>query len=110
MKSRLGGLWGAPDREKTDIYSNLRLTTHSSIRVLELLPGSGREEIITRLHVTEFHDLPYEALSYSWGKSKPTQAIQCNDRRIQVRQNLLAGLYHLRYSDRSRFLWIDALW
>ena len=60
----------------------------------------------------------YEALSYAWGKdaaihrayvydeNSPTKS---SKRYLQIRPNLESALQYLRYPDRSRMLWIDAI-
>jgi Heterokaryon incompatibility protein (HET) len=51
----------------------------------------------------------YEALSYVWGDLKNLVEITLNDRPYRARKNLVAALEHLRYKDKNRVLWIDAL-
>lgn len=71
----------------------------------------------------------YEALSYTWGPTEDseiayiepemqncTAAAILNDRReggecvtLELRQNLTLALRHLRYADKVRVMWIDAL-
>jgi hypothetical protein len=95
------------------------------IRIFTLLPGSLESEIrgeFTRLFIldTEFDPgarfgeklygkRSYEALSYVWGPPEPASIIQVNDQPFSVRPNLAAALKVLRYKDRPRDLWIDAI-
>lgn len=51
----------------------------------------------------------YEALSYTWGAPVYSHPVICNGVEFSVTQNLHAALVHLRYTDRSRWVWIDAL-
>ena len=59
----------------------------------------------------------YEALSYTWGPTtNPVTAhvVDSSDctlpqPHIQIRANLACALQHLRYHDRPRTLWVDAL-
>ncbi|RYC60279.1 hypothetical protein CHU98_g5932 [Xylaria longipes] len=63
------------------------------------------------------HDLAncagiYEALSYVWTpRGSPIEAtpIQVDDKTIYIGSNLRVALYNLRYLDKPRTLWIDAL-
>jgi hypothetical protein len=55
-------------------------------------------------------EINYEALSYVWGK--PTEAkhnLVVNDCSMPVTTNLYSTLQSLRYPDKSRLLWIDAI-
>ncbi|KAE8454134.1 hypothetical protein EG329_005058 [Mollisiaceae sp. DMI_Dod_QoI] len=51
----------------------------------------------------------YEALSYMWGSKEGQMTIVVNDRQRLIRNNLWQALKHLRYPDRQRILWADAL-
>ena len=51
----------------------------------------------------------YEALSYVWGNSTVTLPILLNGLEFQVTTNLESALRHLRYHDRTRILWADAI-
>lgn len=51
----------------------------------------------------------YEAVSYVWGSDSNLQAIQLNQERFWVTENLSAALEALRLPDKDRILWIDAL-
>ncbi|KAI1130765.1 heterokaryon incompatibility protein-domain-containing protein [Nemania abortiva] len=55
----------------------------------------------------------YEALSYVWGSTKDRVPVQVSspagERTLMVTQNLATALRHLRFEDRLRVLWIDAL-
>ncbi|KAK4162996.1 heterokaryon incompatibility protein-domain-containing protein [Cladorrhinum sp. PSN259] len=53
----------------------------------------------------------YEALSYTWGPEGHGEFIYLSEpaSRISVRANLASGLRHLRYTDKERIMWIDAL-
>ena len=90
----------------------------TDIRILKLREG----EPTTALHCTlttrplksTTHPL-YEALSYHWGDGEPTEEITLNTKGkdfpdpFMVRPNLASALKQLRYRDRSRYLWIDAI-
>lgn len=56
----------------------------------------------------------YEALSYVWGSLKLTVTAyvvheDTSTTTLQIGQNLATALRHLRYSDRPRVLWVDAI-
>jgi len=53
--------------------------------------------------------VPYEALSYVWGSSHKDDRIQVNGFAMDVTINLYSALQRLRYEDRDRILWIDAI-
>lgn len=84
------------------------------IRLVTIHPGSG-DKIIISLQTEPFtpHDYPeYEALSYAWGSRKALKVVHVgtSDRAIlRVTRNLQVALKHLRYQDRKRVMWIDAL-
>ena len=64
-----------------------------------------------------WHVPPYEALSYFWGTADNEEDIHITDPAsthktpacLKIRKNLAAALRHLRYPDRPRTLWIDAI-
>ena len=94
----------------------------SKFRLLTLLSGKigslVRCRLQTRLLIYEA-SLPgssYEALSYTWadphvneGDPNHQPAIILNGFEFLVSHNLYAALQHLRFEDRSRLLWVDAL-
>ncbi|KAL6865857.1 hypothetical protein ACO1O0_001956 [Amphichorda felina] len=57
----------------------------------------------------------YEALSYTWGSAHSRRAIIVEDPALNTRTKLLVtkslaiALHHLRYRDRARALWVDAI-
>ena len=54
-------------------------------------------------------NLRYEAVSYCWGDEEDLRSITCNGHEFEVRRNLEAALRNMRYSDRPRLLWADAI-
>lgn len=60
---------------------------------------------------------PYEALSYSWGPADNEEDIHITDPEdthntpawLKIRKSLATALRHLRYPDKPRTLWIDAI-
>jgi Heterokaryon incompatibility protein (HET) len=92
-------------------YQYEDLPTQTSFRVIELLPGKEGDEVSCLLHPVDWSNpLPYEAISYAWGDPSTKVPITCNEKIVKITQNLHGGLTQLRFQDRSRFLWADALW
>ena len=95
-------------------YSSLQ---SQQIRLLTLLPDKLNAPIRVRLHTTILNknDVPaYEALSYTWGSPDgPINIVvdisRESDQFLPVTQNLECALQHLRYVDKPRPLWIDAI-
>ena len=87
------------------------------IRLLTLLPGKLNSPIRIRLHTTILskNDVPaYEALSYTWGSADGpidlfVDISRKSDQSLAMTQNLECALQHLRYVDKPRILWIDAI-
>lgn len=55
----------------------------------------------------------YEALSYTWGSSLHSETVfigaDTTPSRLSIRKNLASAIRHLRYPDKPRTIWIDAL-
>ena len=51
----------------------------------------------------------FEALSYVWGRDDPRELVRIAGVHIAVRDNLAGALRHLRYTNKPRTLWTDAL-
>jgi hypothetical protein len=80
------------------------------IRLIELLPGHGDQQIACNLVVVALNRAPpYEALSYVWGNPLQTQQITVHGKEFKATVNLVDALRHLRESDMSRILWVDAI-
>jgi len=115
-----------------NIYTELSLDNPDAnqIRLLALFPGELGSRIRCSLIVVPLEDrLQYEALSYSWGDetnpsevevypSKPlpqtsslcvqeTEASPSGS--LQITNNLHTALQYLRYPDKERIIWIDAI-
>ena len=91
------------------IYVPLK-KNEDSIRIIELLPGTLSEGFECRLHeVSIGSEIPYEALSYTWEPVKDQRCIEVDRHCLIVGRNLFAALFHLRDSEKSRWLWIDAI-
>lgn len=83
---------------------------HHEIRLVVLQPAKWNSAIKCHL-ITKClaEDPDYQALSYFWGDPKALQPISLQGRIVQISRNLESILRHLRYEDRERTLWIDAL-
>lgn len=84
------------------------------IRILELLAGSFDEDISCKLSYTKLQSpgpVPYEALSYVWGKTDFTEPLELDGSPVFVTKNLALALRHLRpeAGGRPRRIWVDAL-
>jgi Heterokaryon incompatibility protein (HET) len=81
------------------------------IRLVFIEPATERlMPVACRLEVVKLLDQPYyEALSWCWGDPKDKEEILLEGHRWSVRKNLATALRYLRYEDRTRVMWIDAL-
>ena len=98
----------AADSSPRDGYS--RLEQHQ-FRLLELLPGNFGEIWIAIHQYDSFSGVNYTALSWTWGQTTMRQPIFVKDWRneILVPPNCIDALKQLRYTNRSRNLWIVAI-
>lgn len=87
-------------------------------RIVEIHPGQYGDPITISLHPERFDLLTgpssvFEALSYTWGSMENPRTIQVlndQDGELRITQNLDCALRHFRRIDRSRFMWIDAIY
>jgi hypothetical protein len=93
-------------------YSYDPLPNETSFRILELLPGKSTDAVKVKLRTADFNDEPkYEAISYCWGSIPDSPPrIRIGQRRLAITPSLHSALVHLRYSDKPRMLWADAVW
>lgn len=90
------------------VYS--RLSPYCSmIRVVCLQPGSNRDDIVCELVTGPLIYMDYEALSYVWGVTVFPHKISMDQKPFYVTYNLHTALKELRFPDRKRYLWIDAI-
>ncbi|KAH7354652.1 heterokaryon incompatibility protein-domain-containing protein [Rhexocercosporidium sp. MPI-PUGE-AT-0058] len=89
-----------------------RLSEREITRLVILEPGEPHDELRCRLkHIHSLQDHDYEALSYVWGEHSTEHMIQysTSGTQIPITANLDCALRQLRYADRSRLLWVDAI-
>src|ERR1700710_1281267 len=80
------------------------------IRLFVLQPGSGDDPIKGSLIHNRLSDgRKYEAISYVWGLEAASKIIGIDGRDRVIRENLWRALKGLRYPDRLRYLWVDAI-
>lgn len=80
-------------------------------RLLRLLKGDKVEVECEIFHslIPEHNEIPYEALSYTWGSSELLECIKLNGKKLWITENLHSALQCLRYHEKDRLLWIDAI-
>ena len=85
------------------------------VRLMYLLPAEASADIRVALLHTRLtkEDVPkYEALSYAWGERDTPEVVyvgQEGDDTIAVTRSLYQALPYLRYREKRRVLWIDAI-
>ncbi|KAH8808691.1 heterokaryon incompatibility protein-domain-containing protein, partial [Xylogone sp. PMI_703] len=87
------------------------LASVDEIRLLHLEPTSSLDDTSVRCtlkHVRLSAKPRYEALSYMWGP-KSMKLIELNGVQCEVRENLWQALIHLRETNSTRIIWIDAV-
>lgn len=53
--------------------------------------------------------VPYEALSYTWGKSYSFRPLLVDGYELRIARRLREALEYLRYASQERVLWVDAI-
>lgn len=83
----------------------------ASIRLVRLFRGNTLEVVCELFHASLSgpEATSYEALSYTWGCTELVECIELNSKKLHVTENLHAVLQCLRYHDKDRILWIDAI-
>ncbi|KAI8937759.1 hypothetical protein NX059_005459 [Plenodomus lindquistii] len=113
----------APKGHFTFPYASVCSRDESEIRVITVLPA--RFDAGLRLTLSHFSlalldnqqnnafcadaGILFEALSYTWGTQRPDASILLDNQAFLVSPNLESILRHLRYEDRPRRIWIDAI-
>jgi len=104
------------------MYSYEPLPNTNFIRVADIHPAEFDNEIVISLRLEPFDVVVapspvvphYEALSYTWGSRNNPSFVKIHHSRnacakLDITQNLDIALRHLRYVDRPRTVWIDAI-
>ncbi|KAK5653683.1 hypothetical protein OQA88_8713 [Cercophora sp. LCS_1] len=92
-------------------YQPIDLGT-DAIRLVSLRKGCFEDPVECHLFQTWLHQIdgvPYDALSYHWGGTDKAAELILDECTIHITENLYTALQHLRYEDRDRILWIDAI-
>ena len=91
-------------------YTELN-TDQNLIRLLHLGPATSPEDAIRCVFsvVSLDDELQHEGLSYVWGEMSDNQEIEIGESRFSVTANLFCASRHLRFQERTRVLWVDAL-
>ena len=82
------------------------------IRLMTLHDGDFTSDIKVSLHIvslTPESPPSYEALSYVWGSQENPVIIHVDGGTLAITRNLAEALPYLRYKDKPRILWIDAI-
>ncbi|KAF3007237.1 hypothetical protein E8E14_008984 [Neopestalotiopsis sp. 37M] len=104
-------------RRNADTFQHARLTTKTSIRVIDLQPARAKDHPL-ELHIRQIElgeaTDTYEALSYVWGSPTGSLPVLClddheNGGKLRVTPNCHNALLHLRYNNRIRTMWVDSI-
>jgi hypothetical protein len=80
------------------------------IRLLEILQGDFKDQIVCRLTTWSIDTAPsYYALSYTWGEQTSPVSIVINSKPLEVRANCAYMLQQAFASEASRYFWVDAI-
>lgn len=98
--------------ETLDFKYGLLNSVKTGMRLAQILPGTGNKGVSINLidsFVSGPQQIPYDALSYTWGDCTRAKAIACNGKRLPVTQTLLEALQRFRDPHKTVTLWIDQL-
>ena len=113
-----------PETHQDDLKNNQSIiwSTEPQIRLLNLFPGKGSEELRCSLQIVKpFENLnilkaspqrakhPYEALSYVWGDAKMRDEIICDGKTLSITLSLANALRRVRRPETERVLWADGI-
>ncbi|KAI9158887.1 Heterokaryon incompatibility protein [Paramyrothecium foliicola] len=105
-------------KETPSLYQHTRLPQRGNfIRLLNIQPGTAADNLHIILTAETFdlnseEPASYEALSYVWGSTADEVLVQVGlhkEASLGITPNLADALRHLRYEDRPRCMWIDAI-
>lgn len=114
LRRRVNGRFAAQDSlPSTTPYKHTPLNEDlGEIRLLTLHEGHFTADIQVSIHtVALMPENPpiYEAVSYVWGSTRNLIDIKVGNDSLAVTANLAQALSYLRYKDKPRVLWIDAI-
>lgn len=100
-------------REKafSPVYKSLD-ASKQEIRLLKVHPGEDYDPLVCTSEITSLiskHHTPYETVSYCWGKDPGEAAIELDRVPSKITWSAARALHRLRYQDRCRLLWVDAI-
>ena len=96
-----------PLRDLAGLYL---LLPRDSIRIATLLPGESGSKVHCQLSIINLSDsVDYEVLSCALEREKSESSIYVNGRSVLASSYVKLSLDRLRYTDRPRILWVDAL-
>ena len=106
-----------PLRRRCNLYRYSPIDKGASeIRLMTLLPDAFGAKIrmtIKNKRLSKSIEPVYEALSYTWGSAINLDYVYVQknegEKALAITQNLAEALRYLRYEDRPRVLWIDAI-
>ena len=107
--------WKSPpesSNEPLDFKYGLLKSVKTGIRLAQVLPGTGNKGVAINLvdsFVSGPQQIPYDALSYTWGSAGRTKSITCNGKRLAVTQTLVEALNRFRDPTNIVTLWIDQI-
>ncbi|KAI2617741.1 heterokaryon incompatibility protein-domain-containing protein [Hypoxylon sp. NC1633] len=91
-------------------YFTTPLDNEGHIRLLTIKPGADDDPVECDLSEEHIDNLPpFEALSYTWGDPDQRTPVYVAGEPFRVTANLATALRYLRYPDRPRSIWVDAL-
>ncbi len=99
-----------PIYKRTEIYRPLNDAARE-IRVMSLCTGLHSEPLECELIHASMDNptVEYEALSYRWGDPTYINSVSIYGHELQIHGSLEAALRQLRFADRPRLLWTDAI-
>jgi hypothetical protein len=106
-----GGLTDHPQSDSCK-YKYPSLEDSNYIRLLVLCASASPKDDLKAFlrHVKLDTSPPFEALSYTWGKSSnPPRKISIGASQINITDNLHDSLKDLRFERKERILWVDAV-
>lgn len=82
------------------------------IRLLSLHPGKANDLLVCTFKHTSVdskHHISFETVSYCWGRDPGKAVIELDQVPVQVTRSAARVLHRMRYPDRCRILWVDAI-